>query len=160
MDDWHWKMVDEDCRIMYPEDNLYLARLELEADVEYLVVEGAMYYYQMVGDDNWLRWALPKLEKGIDYMTSDPKRWDPEKGLVKRPFTIDTWDFTPEKRSGMDRRVHWFNRRLNREAKAKACTKLLVNGVETAFTVEKVGDSAYVNATIKENGVIRIEVLF
>ncbi len=143
MDDWHWKMVDEDCRIMYPEDNLYLARLELEADVEYLVVEGAMYYYQVVGDDNWLRWALPKLEKGIDYMTSDPKRWDPEKGLVKRPFTIDTWDFTPEKSSGMDRRIHvdekmsimhgdnsgvyqamkqlaWFYRRLNDEAKAQA----------------------------------------
>ncbi len=37
---------------------------------------------------------LPKLEKGIYYITSDPKRWDKERGLVKRPLSIDTWDFT------------------------------------------------------------------
>lgn len=40
--------------------------------------------------------TLPSLEKAIDYMTSNPKRWDPEHGLVKRSFTIDTWDFTYE----------------------------------------------------------------
>lgn len=28
---------------MYPDDNLTLVRLELEADIEYLVVEGCMY---------------------------------------------------------------------------------------------------------------------
>ena len=65
-DDYHWKMVNEDCRIMYPDDNLTLVRLELEADIEYLVVEGAMYLYQITGDNNWLRSVLPKLEKGIN----------------------------------------------------------------------------------------------
>lgn len=35
-------MVDEDCRVMYPDDNLTLVRLELEADIEYLVVEGTV----------------------------------------------------------------------------------------------------------------------
>lgn len=54
-DDYHWKMVNEDCRVMYPEDNLTLVRLELEADVEYLVVEGAIYLYRTTGDDNWLK---------------------------------------------------------------------------------------------------------
>ena len=51
LDDGHWKMVDEDCRVIYPDDNLALVRLELEADIEYLVVEGAMQYYQTTGDD-------------------------------------------------------------------------------------------------------------
>ena len=92
-DDCHWQMVDEDCRVMYMDDNLSLVRLELEADIEYLVVEGAVYLYRTTGDDEWLTKVLPKLEKGIDYITSDPKRWDNERGLVKRPFTIDTWDF-------------------------------------------------------------------
>ena len=141
-DDYHWKMVNEDCRIMYPDDNLTLVRLELEADIEYLVVEGAMYLYQITGDNNWLRSVLPKLEKGINYITSDTKRWDKKHGLVKRPFTIDTWDFTYLERSQDDRRIHddepmsimhgdnsgvyqamkqlaWFNNRLGNSDKAK-----------------------------------------
>lgn len=93
-DDRHWEMVNEDCRIMYPEDNLTLVRLELEADIEYLVVEGSVRLYQMTGDNEWLKKVLPKLEKAINYMTSDPKRWNPKYQLVMRPFTIDTWDFT------------------------------------------------------------------
>lgn len=141
-DDYHWKMVNEDCRIMYSDDNLTLVRLELEADIEYLVVEGAMYLYQITGDNNWLRSVLPKLEKGINYITSDAKRWDKKHGLVKRPFTIDTWDFTYLERSRDDRRIHddepmsimhgdnsgvyqamkqlaWFNNRLGNSDKAK-----------------------------------------
>ncbi len=125
-DDCHWQMVDEDCRVMYPEDNLTLVRLELEADIEYLVVEGAMTVYKITEDDA---------------ITSDPKRWDEEHGLVKRPFTIDTWDFTNDLKSEFDRRIHedepmsimhgdnsgvyqamiqlaWFNRRLGNETKA------------------------------------------
>lgn len=106
MDDTHWKMVDEDCRIIYPDDNLSLVRLELEADIEYLVVEGAVQYYRATGDFDWLVKVLPKLEKGIDYITSAPDRFDVEHGLVMRPFTIDTWDFTNEMSSAHDRRIH------------------------------------------------------
>ena len=139
MDDHHWALVGEDCRVFYPEDNLSLVRLELEADIEYLVVEGATYLYKTNGDDAWLSRVLPALERGIDYITSDEKRWDKEHGLVMRPFTIDTWDFTNENKnrlinedepmsimhgdnSGVYQAMHqlaWFNRRLGREEKAK-----------------------------------------
>ena len=142
MDDVHWSFVNEDCRVFYPEDNLSLVRLELEADIEYLVVEGAVYLYKTTGDDEWLKKVLPKLEKGIDYVTSDAKRWDEAHGLVKRPFTIDTWDFTCQPDAQTNRRIDpdtpmsimhgdnsgvyqamrqlaWFNRRLGREEKAK-----------------------------------------
>ncbi len=139
-DDCHWKMVNPDCYKMYPEDNLALVRLELEADIEYLVVEGAMYLYHISGDNEWLKQVLPKLEKGIEYITSNPKRWDERHGLVKRPFTIDTWDFayntsTEDRRINPDspmsimhgdnsgvyqamQQLAWFNRRLNNEEKA------------------------------------------
>ena len=142
MDDIHWQFVDEDCRVLYPDDNLSLVRLELEADIEYLVVEGAVYVYKATGDDNWLKRVLPSLEKGINYITSDKKRWDSERGLVKRPFTIDTWDFTNSPDSNYNRRINpnepmsimhgdnsgvyqamhqlaWFNRRLGNEPTAK-----------------------------------------
>lgn len=146
-DDKHWSLVNEDCRIMYPDDNVALVRLELEADVEYLVVEGAVYYYKTNGDDEWLKKVLPKLEKSIEYMCSDEKRWDKEHGLVKRPFTIDTWDFVnripgaKDTNPGSNRRIEansemsimhgdnsgvyqamnqlaWLNRRLGNESKA------------------------------------------
>ncbi len=106
LDDLHWQYVNEDCYIKYPQDNVAAIRLELEADIEYLVVEGAMQYYRATGDLAWVESVLPNLEKGIDYITSDPKRWDQEHGLVKRPFTIDTWDFKSVPNSGSDRKIN------------------------------------------------------
>lgn len=105
IDDRHWSYVDEDCRIMLPDDNLAMARLEVEADIEYLVVEGANLCYSVTGDRKWLRKVLPHLEKGIEYVTSDPKRWDESHGLVKRAYTIDTWDFTYMPDAGENRRI-------------------------------------------------------
>ena len=100
----HWQSVPEDCRRLYLDDFVSLVRFELEADVEYLMVEGCARAWRATGDDAWLKAALPRLEKGIDYATSDPKRWDAARGLVKRGYTIDTWDFTfaPEPETGRD----------------------------------------------------------
>lgn len=106
MDDYHWKMVNEDCYKLFPEDNLSMVRLELEADVEYLMVLYAKIVYQVNGDAEYIRRILPALEKGIDYQTSDPKRWNGDLGLCVRPYTIDTWDFTDKARSQHDRRVY------------------------------------------------------
>lgn len=106
LDDEHWSFVNDDCRIIFADDNVALVRLELEADVEYLVVEGVWQYYRATGDFEWVKSVLPRLEKAIDYMTSSPKRWSKEYGLVIRPFTIDTWDFTFDPKSQTDRRIH------------------------------------------------------
>lgn len=91
--DGHVRTVDDTCKYYDEKNNLYFIRLELEADIEYLMVEGAYMVYQATGDEGWIRKMLPALEKGIRYMITSPKRWDPEHGLIKRPMTIDTWDF-------------------------------------------------------------------
>ncbi|OQC17005.1 MAG: hypothetical protein BWX73_00526 [Lentisphaerae bacterium ADurb.Bin082] len=83
-----------------------LCRLELEADIEYLMVEGVYMIWQATGDDQWLAQAMPKLEKGLDYVCSDPLRWDSHYQLVKRPRTLDTWDFLDNMRSSYDRAIH------------------------------------------------------
>lgn len=106
LDDVHWTFVDEDCRKLFPDDGVALVRLELEADIEYLVVEGVWQYYRATGDFEWVKSVLPRLEKAINYMTSSKKRWNAEYGLVVRPFTIDTWDFTNDPASQTDRRIH------------------------------------------------------
>ena len=106
LDDGHWTMVDDTSRVLFPEDNLALARLDLEADVEYVTVEAAHLYWRMTGDDRWMASVLPKLEKAINWQTSDPRHWNAEYGLCIRPFTIDTWDFVPMTSTGPDRRIH------------------------------------------------------
>ena len=105
-DDGHWTFVNKDCYKLYDDDNLTLVRLEIEADVEYLVVLFAEMIYKIDGDLDYIKNILPKLEKSINYMTSDEKRWDKEHELVKRAFTIDTWDFTNEKNANIDRTIH------------------------------------------------------
>lgn len=104
-DDYHWRWVNDDSYVIYPEDNETLVRLDIESDIEYLMVEGAMYAYKVSGDDAWLANVLPALEKGMDYLTSDPRRWDVEHGLVKRGYTIDTWDFTNGPDAQHNRRI-------------------------------------------------------
>ena len=85
---------------------LALGRIEMEADIEFLMVEGVWQVYQATGDTEWLRWMLPRLEKGIDYCTSHEKRWEPSLGLVKREFSIDMFDFTHGKYFGKPRLIY------------------------------------------------------
>lgn len=69
------------------------ARCEVEADVEYLAVECAYLAWQATGDDEWLASVMPALERAVSYTMTDEWRWSREYGLVKRPFTVDTWDY-------------------------------------------------------------------
>ena len=68
-------------------------RVPVEADVEYRFVKAAYLAWQASGDDGWIQGLLPGLERGLDYATSHPWRWHEPLGLVKRAYTIDTWDF-------------------------------------------------------------------
>lgn len=94
IDNAHTTYVPPECVQRYPKEKMALVRLELEADVEYLMVEGCYQAWQATGDDGWLRKVLPHLAKGLEYCMTDPKRWDVAHGLLKRNFTIDTWDFS------------------------------------------------------------------
>jgi hypothetical protein len=76
-----------------PQRLLLSVRVGVEADLEYLAVEAVYYVWQATGDDRWMESALGKLEKGMGYAMSSPLRWSAEHKLVKRPFTIDSWDF-------------------------------------------------------------------
>ncbi|MCD6347848.1 MAG: hypothetical protein J7L96_10550, partial [Bacteroidales bacterium] len=68
-------------------------RVPVEADVEYRFVKAAWLAWQANGDTEWIRKLLPHLERALNYSMTDPQRWDDDLQLVKRPYTIDTWDF-------------------------------------------------------------------
>jgi hypothetical protein len=76
----------------------------VEADVEYRFVKAAYLAWQATGDQPWLERLLPVLERALTYTMTHPWRWDAQHQLVKRPYTIDTWDF--DYTAG---RVDWLN---------------------------------------------------
>jgi hypothetical protein len=77
----------------YPDLFVTAHRKEVESDLEFLFVQGVYEAWQMTGDDAWLRSNLDAMRRAMRYITSDPLRWDAERGLVRRPYTIDMWDF-------------------------------------------------------------------
>lgn len=87
------------------ENQNFFFRMPIEADLEYLLVEGVSTYWQTSGDKPYLQKWLPTLVKGMKYEMTDPLRWSDKYLLVKRPYSIDTWDFTsqPDSLKGVDR---------------------------------------------------------
>lgn len=83
----------DDYFLHFPGYAVYKDQIQVEADREFLYVEGVWAAWQATGDDGWLRASLGAMERGLEYTFTDPHRWSKELGLVKRPFTIDTWDF-------------------------------------------------------------------
>lgn len=68
-------------------------RVPVEADVEYRFIKAAWICFQASDDSRWLSDIYPHMERAAYYSMNDPQRWEPGKDLIKRPYTIDTWDF-------------------------------------------------------------------
>ena len=98
-------LVEDPYRFREKDCKFGLCRLELEADIEYLMVEGCYRIWQATGDDKWLERQIPRLEKGLQYIQTSPIRWSKEYDLAKRAHTLDTWDFTDRKNSSFDRMI-------------------------------------------------------
>lgn len=99
--------------LAYPALGAEGQRMDPESDLEYLFVQGVYEAWQMTGDDDWLRGKLDAMRRGLAYITSDPLRWDAGLGLVRRPYTIDTWDFqygpTTTSPDGKPAPRHWID---------------------------------------------------
>lgn len=78
-----------------PPGNVEMRRIPVENDVEYLFIEGLYETWKATGDDAFMRATLPAAEQAVRYATTDPQRWSSRFGLLKRGYTIDTWDFQP-----------------------------------------------------------------
>lgn len=97
-----------------PEWGIPAYRTPVEADVEYLYAQLVYETWKTTGDTAWMLRQLPFVQKAIQYTLSDPLRWEPSLGLVKRPFTIDTWDYeygptTRDPETGQPAPRHWID---------------------------------------------------
>ncbi|MGE5315732.1 MAG: hypothetical protein ACM3Q4_13650, partial [Acidobacteriota bacterium] len=68
-------------------------RVPVEADVEFRFVKAAYMAWQATGDDAWIKKLMPVMERALNYIMTDEWRWDAAVKLVKRAYTMDTWDF-------------------------------------------------------------------
>ena len=64
------------------------------ADLETGMASTVCQGWHAHGDDQWLRQLLPKIEAGLEYVTSDPRMFDREHGVIKRPHGLDEWDIS------------------------------------------------------------------
>jgi hypothetical protein len=83
-------------------------RIPVENDVEFLFIEGIYNTWKACGDDTWMAGLLDNAIRAVAYSTSDPYRWSEKFQLLKRGYTIDTWDFQSgddARRSGSSMRV-------------------------------------------------------
>lgn len=76
-----------------PDGKTCFVRMPVENDVEYLFVEAIYYAWQATGDDQWMKANLDAAIRAMHYSITDPLRYSQKFGLLKRAYTIDTWDF-------------------------------------------------------------------
>jgi hypothetical protein len=71
-------------------------RQPAENHPEYLYVNTIYQCWQAAADDAWMEKNLESASKALDYALHDPARWSKRFGLLKRVYTIDSWDFAVE----------------------------------------------------------------
>ncbi len=60
---------------IFSHDSIQMHRLPVEADLEYLLVEGAYDIWQATGSNDYIKSWTDALEKGLHYSMTDPLRW-------------------------------------------------------------------------------------
>jgi hypothetical protein len=72
---------------------LELRRAPVENHVEAFFFEAIYFAWKASGDTEWMAGKLDAAMRAVHYSTTDPYRWSAKYKLLKRGFTIDTWDF-------------------------------------------------------------------
>jgi hypothetical protein len=78
------------------DSSTFYIRIPVENMSEFTFLEGIYYAWKASGDDVWMSGRLDNCIKAVEYAMSDDYRWSEKYQLLKRGYTIDIWDFTPE----------------------------------------------------------------
>ena len=71
-------------------------RQPTENHPEYMYVNSIHQAWKSGGDVVWMKTMLTSAAKALDYAPNDPARWSKRFQLLKRVYTIDSWDFAVE----------------------------------------------------------------
>ena len=93
---WVERFENRDFIDLREDEGHVFQRVPVENDVEFWFVMGIYHTWQATGDDTWMQERLVNAEKALQYNMTSPFVWSEKYRLIKRAFTIDTWDFTPK----------------------------------------------------------------
>jgi hypothetical protein len=80
--------------VMRDSDNkTFFVRQPSENHPEYLYVSTIYQTYKGNGNFEWMKNKLSSAARALDYSVSNRSRWSERFKLIKRPYTIDSWDF-------------------------------------------------------------------
>jgi len=71
------------------------ARQPVENHNEANFVDTIYLAWKGSGADAWMKRLLPRAMRALDYSVTDRARWSDKFRLLKRAYTIDSWDFQP-----------------------------------------------------------------
>ena len=71
-------------------------RQPTENHPEYIYVNTIYACWKSDGDNEWMKKNLRSAGKALDYTINDSARWSKRFSLLKRVYTIDSWDFAVE----------------------------------------------------------------
>jgi hypothetical protein len=99
---------------LYPMIRRFMEQCVLEYDLDGIPVRG---YRSPDNPLLWLRdhtYQARGMRRAVRYTLNDPLRWDAQHRLVRRPYTIDTWDFaygptTTDPTTGKPAPRHWID---------------------------------------------------
>jgi hypothetical protein len=86
-------------------------RQPVENHPEYNFVDAMYLAWKGSGNNAWMQSRLASAMRALDYSMSDSARWSTRFGLLKRAYTIDSWDFqvddarSPEHLQGAGQRI-------------------------------------------------------
>lgn len=92
---WEERFHNRDFIRVDEKEGHFFQRVPAENDVEYWFVQGLYQTWKATGDDEWMENYLDNAERALHYDMHSPYTWSTKYQLIKRPFTIDTWDFQP-----------------------------------------------------------------
>jgi hypothetical protein len=94
--DWERRFAYGDFARPAEDGWLLLRRAPVENHVEAFLLEAIYFSWKASGDTPWMAARLDAATRAVRYATTDPYRWSQKYKLLKRGFTIDTWDFLCE----------------------------------------------------------------
>ena len=89
----YWAYKDQGYAIS--DGGVLFARQPVENHNEANFVDTLHLAWKAEGDDAWMASHLEQAKKALDYSVSDKARWSEKYQLLKRGYTIDSWDFQP-----------------------------------------------------------------
>lgn len=89
----YWDTAYGPLGMSWHDGGLLFARQPVANHDEYEFVNMLFTAWQASGDDAFMAASLPAAMRALDYSVTSELRYSQKYGLLKRPYTIDSWDF-------------------------------------------------------------------